>query len=118
MKTKSRGKYIIKRILCSIFAATLATLTTSGAHAQTNAAAMALRQRVEGLQAGPEGQPPAASPESPHPVSPEGPPSSSPTAGAPGAGKLDTRYISSNAAAVLVLRPAQILASPIAQVFP
>jgi hypothetical protein len=118
MTTESCGSNGIQRTLYLILAVSLATLPTASAIAQTNAAAMAVRQRVEGLQAAPEGQPAAASPESPHQVSAEGPVSSSPSAGAAVPGKLDTRYISSNAAAVIVLRPAQILASPIAQVFP
>jgi hypothetical protein len=84
--------------------------------AQTNAAAMAVRQRVEGLQGapGPEGQP------SPSPQGAPGPGQGpGQTASAePTAGKIDTRYIAPNASFVVVLRPAQILASPIAQVFP
>src|SRR5689334_5459783 len=118
MTTQLRCHGTCKRLLCAIFAAAIATLPSAEVIAQTNAAAMAVRQRVEGLQAGPEGQPPAASPESPHSVSPESPPTSSPGTGPTAPGKLDTRYIPSNAAAVIVLRPAQLLKSPIAQMLP
>ena len=72
---------------------------------------MAVRGQVEGVQG--------------VPTSPEGPGSSQPhgVPGQPGSlemtpGKLDTRYISPAATAVIVVRPSQILASPFAQVFP
>ncbi len=80
--------------------------------AQTNAAAMAVRQQVEGLQGGQPPQGPESSP-------PANVPPGGPTApGAPAAGGIDTRFISPNAAVVVAIRPGQILAAPIAQVFP
>jgi hypothetical protein len=90
----------------------MAAAPSLSAFAQTNAAAMAVRQQVEGLRG--------------VPGSPEGPPGSSQPHGIPGqpgspemaAGKLDTRFISPAATAVLVIRPSQLLASPIAQMFP
>ena len=80
--------------------------------AQSNAAAMAVRKTAEGLSpGGPESSPPQAAPA-------QGPgPGQSIPAGS-SSGKLDTRYIASTAAVVVVVRPAQILASPMAQVFP
>jgi hypothetical protein len=100
----------IKRLLCLTLATAMVTGPSVSAMAQTNAAAMAVRQRVEGLSPeGPESpQPPGASAAVPGQVSP----SSS------GAGKIDTRYISPNAAAVIVIRPAQLLTAPIAQMLP
>ncbi len=41
-----------------------------------------------------------------------------PVPGQPNAGMIDTRFVSPNAAIVVVLRPAQIMAAPIAQIFP
>lgn len=101
----------MQRILCVVLVLAIAPGSTTSVFAQTNAAAMAVRQRAEGLQGGPEGgQAPTSSP--------EGPPPAQPGFAGPAAGKLDTRYVSPNAAIVAVLRPSQILASPIAQVFP
>jgi hypothetical protein len=75
---------------------------------------MAVRQRVEGLSPqGPEGGPQQPQP----PAAPAaGPGQAAPPEMTPG--KLDTRYISPTSAFVVVVRPAQILASPIAHVFP
>jgi hypothetical protein len=104
-------------LLCMFSTLVFTTAITIPAAAQTNAAAMAVRQRVEGLQngpAGPEGQP------QPTPPGPGPGPGSAPNAYAPGqpGGKLDTRFISPNAAVVIVLRPSQFMASPLGQVFP
>ena len=101
-----------QRLLCVILAATTATAPSASVVAQTNAAAMAVRQRVEGLDRGPGPEGPGTAP-----------PQNVPTPGQavstePTAGKIDTRYISPNAAIVVVLRPAQLLASPIAQALP
>src|SRR4051794_9895049 len=98
-----------QRVLRFAFAMAIATGSSISALAQTNAAAMAVRQRVEGLQpVGPESPQPQAAPGlPPGQVAPTGP-----------AGKIDTRYISPNAAAVIVIRPAQLLTAPIAQMLP
>jgi hypothetical protein len=102
----------IRRLLCSTLAAAIAAATSATAFAQTNAAAMAVRQRVEGLS--PEGAQPQSPPGAPAP-------GAAPGQSAPAemtSGKIDTRYIASGSAAVIVVRPAQILASPILQIFP
>jgi prepilin-type processing-associated H-X9-DG protein len=77
--------------------------------AQTNAAQQAVRQRVSGLEGGTPGEvvpneavPPGVSPA---------------TSGLPAAGP-NTRYIPPTAAAVVILRPAQLLTAPIAELFP
>ncbi len=73
---------------------------------------MSMRQRFEGTTPeGPESQQPQGVPgpgQAPGQVLPSG----------SDAGKIDTRYISPNAAAVVVIRPAQILTAPIAQMLP
>lgn len=110
MTIRSRRSSGCKRILCVILAVAMGLSPSVSAVAQTNAAAMAVRQRVEGLQPGPEGQPAT--------VSPEGQPPVQTTPSMPVAGPVDTRFISPDAAIVLVARPAQLLATPVAQVFP
>jgi hypothetical protein len=97
-----------QRVLCLTLAVAIAAAPLASAMAQTNAAAMAVRQRVEGLS--PEG------PESRQPQGAPGP-GQAPSTGSD-TGKIDTRYISPNAIAVAVIRPAQILATPIAQMLP
>lgn len=72
-------------------------------------AQQAVRQRVQGLQAAPEEQP---APEY------EAPPTDYPPPSGPPSGALDTRYITPGATAVLVLRPAQIMAAPLAELLP
>ena len=82
------------------------TVTPSlSAMAQGYGAIQAVRQRVEGLNGGP-GAP--------------GPGSSVPGGTAPGANgaKLDLSYVSPNASVLLVIRPAQLMASPFGQAFP
>jgi hypothetical protein len=96
-----------RRVLCLILASMVAT-GPSVALAQTNAAAMSVRQRFEGSS--PEG------PESQQPQGAPGPGQAIP----PGSevGKIDLRYVSPTPAAVIVIRPAQILSAPIAQMLP
>jgi len=99
----------IPLIVFLLLAALAAAFTPMEADAQGYGAIQAVRQRVEGLS-GPgapagEGRPGAMVPE--QPLSP----------GANGA-KLDTSYISPNAAVLLAIRPAQLLTSPIGQTFP
>src|SRR5438874_8078475 len=88
------------RFLCVILAAAITTAPTASAVAQSNAAAMAVRRQVEGLQGAP-------GPGGPGPEGPQGPPSQGPPPGPgpgqpppaePATGKIDTRYISANAA--------------------
>jgi hypothetical protein len=100
---------LVHRILCTLLTALVVASATSAAKAQGYGAIQAVRQRVEGLSgpgaAAGEGRPGAMGPE--QPLSP----------GANGA-KLDTSYISPNAAVFLAIRPAQLLTSPIGQTFP
>jgi hypothetical protein len=111
--------YAMTKILCRaerFLCLTLAVATALGpallTQAQTSAAAMAVRQRVEGkLPEGPESSPP----QPPGTASSGSAPSVS---AEPTSGKLDTKYIAPGAAVVIVVRPSQILASPMAQVFP
>ncbi len=98
-----------RRVLCSLLGALFVVCTSTAAVAQGYGAIQAVRQRVEGLS-GPgapagEGRPGAMNPDQ------------SLTPGANGA-KLDTTYISPNAAVLLAIRPAQLLTSPIGQTFP
>ncbi len=90
----------------------MAAAPSAAAVAQTNAAAMAVRQQVEGFQQpqGPEG--PGGIP--PQPVAQPG----QPMPASPSPGAIDTRYVLSNAAVVIDLRPAQILSTPLGQLLP
>ena len=102
------GQY--RRVLCWTLATATATVPSISVMAQTNAAAMSVRQRFEGN-----------SPEAPVPRQPQGVQQSGPGPSGPNelsSGKIDTRYIASRAAVVVVVRPSQLLASPLAQVFP
>lgn len=74
---------------------------------------MAVRSRLEGTS--PEG-PEATPPHAPGPGAPPGSPPTGPVGSE--AGKIDTRYISPNAAAVIIIRPSQLLTAPIAQMLP
>jgi hypothetical protein len=104
------------RFLCVTLATVLATAPSISALAQTNAAAMAVRQRVEGLQGapGPEGQATPQPQNAPGPGQAPGQPLSADQS----AGKVDTRYISPDAGVVVIMRPAQLLSAPIAQMLP
>jgi hypothetical protein len=74
-------------------------------------AVQAVRQRVSGLDRG------VGPDDGPLPTSPEGV-SLPPTSPGASAGKLDTTFVAPTAAVVAVIRPAQIMASPLGQVFP
>ena len=103
------------RILCLLVATWIVAAESTALHAQGFGAVQAVRQRVSGLGSAPEGPPgPPPVPPPGSPGYPEGP------AGQPGtaAAKLDTTYVPATAAAVIVVRPAQIIGSPFAQVLP
>jgi hypothetical protein len=111
MKVPALKSGFSSRSICIVLAILMAMGPSLSVLAQTNAAQQAVRQRVEGLGAG------GVNPEAPrgeYPPQPGQP--GMPTD--PGARKIDTRYISSSAAAVIVLRPKQLLTSPIAQMLP
>jgi hypothetical protein len=101
-----------RRLLCIVLIFVMATAPSVSVVAQGFGAVQAVRQRVSGLEGGPEA-PPGESPPAPGPSSSEQPIS-------PGAmaGKLDTRYVPSTASALLVIRPAQMITAPIAQMLP
>lgn len=100
------------RLLCPLLAFAVAAAPSVWAMAQSNAAAMAVRQRVQGLEGGP------GAPAQESPPQREAPAPGATLPGQPAPGMIDTRFISPNAAIVVVLRPAQIMAAPIAQMFP
>jgi hypothetical protein len=100
---------LLPKVLCIVLVVLMVSAQAATVVAQ--GAVQAVRQRVSGLDRG------VGPDDGPLPTSPEGvslPPNS------PGAtaGKLDTTYVASTAAVVAVVRPAQILASPLGQVFP
>jgi hypothetical protein len=101
-----------RRFLCAILGLVMAIAPSVWAVAQGFGAVQAVRQRVSGLERGPEA-PPGEVPPAPGPGAPGQPGYPGPTAG-----KLDTTYVSPTASALLVIRPAQLMASPMAQVFP
>jgi hypothetical protein len=96
-------------VLCSLLGALLMVRMSAGAVAQGYGAIQAVRQRVEGLSGpgAPAGEGRSGPMNADQPLTP----------GANGA-KLDTSYISANAAVLLAVRPAQLLTSPIGQTFP
>jgi hypothetical protein len=98
----------LRRGLCLALAVLMATSPSAAVLAQTNAAQQAVRQRVEGL-----GQPAPPS-EQPTPPSPAPAGQSAP---APEGG-IDMSYVSPGAVAVVVIRPAQLLSSPLTAMMP
>ncbi len=97
---------LFRSVLCWMLALALSTVPSNSVVAQPNAAAMSIRTRLEAGA-------PAQGPEPSHLPGVQ--------AQAPGEtnmGKIDMRYLTSRSAIVAVVRPAQILASPFAQVFP
>jgi hypothetical protein len=104
-KSLARG---CRRGLCLVLAVLMATSPSAAVFAQTNAAQQAVRQRVEGL-----GQP---APPSEQPTPPSRAPAG-PTSPAPEGG-IDMSYVSPGAVAVVVIRPAQLLSSPLTEMMP
>ncbi len=95
---------LLRRLGCAVLAVTAVSPMALG---QGYGAIQAVRQRVSGLQGGP-GAPPVGSPPGEQPLgSPVAPPA-----------KLDTTYVSPTASALAVIRPAQIVTSPAAQMLP
>jgi hypothetical protein len=99
----------IVRLICAVLALAMATASSAAVLAQTYGAQQAVRRRVQGFES-----PPGETPPTPDPVAPAEalPPAES------GAGTFDTTYITPAATAVLALRPAQILSSPLAELLP
>ena len=99
------------RFLCVLLAVVMATAPSASVIAQTNAAQQAVRQRVQGL-----GRP--EQPQQPTPEQRERRPGDQTLLADPAAGKIDTTYVSPAAIALIVLRPAQIMAAPMAELLP
>src|SRR5690349_5678491 len=100
---------MLRKILCNVLALVMASAPSMAAVAQGYGAVQAVRQRVSGLQQAPGSQGPET-----HAV-PESVPSAAPTSSELVSGKLDTTYVSPTAAVIAVLRPAQLMASPLGQ---
>jgi hypothetical protein len=100
---------ILRRLICIALAATMAVAPSANVVAQTYGAQQAVRQRVQGLGGEPSEQP--APPPGPAPGEHILPPSST-------EGRLDTRYVAPNATAIVVVRPAQLVSMPLAELLP
>jgi hypothetical protein len=97
----------LRRSICVVLAITMAVAPSVNVLAQ--GAVQAVRQRVQGLG----GTPSEEHPPSPGPVPGEfAPPPYSP------AGNIDTTYIAPSAAVILIVRPAQIMSAPLAELLP
>lgn len=105
---RSAGSFF--RFVCILLAVVMATAPSASVVAQTNAAQQAVRQRVNSY--------------GPYEAAPTesylGPPPGDDAArySGPGITRIDTSFISPSASAVLVIRPAQLLAAPIAEMLP
>src|SRR6188472_719799 len=103
---------LLRKILCIVIALVMASAPSVTAVAQGYGAIQAVRQRVSGLEQAPGSQGPDAH------ASPEGTPATPPTSSELVSGKLDTTYVSPTAAVIAVLRPAQLIGSPLGQGLP
>lgn len=103
-----------------IVAALLASTLTAQAIAQGLGASQAVRGRALGIAPSPETPPETPPPMPEPPPTPETPSASDPSYASHGAvpGKLDTTYVSQNAIALVVIRPAQFVTAPVAQLLP
>lgn len=112
MKANSANRQLQTVFALVVFGWSVAAGST--ASAQGYGAIQAVRGRVSGLGAAPQGELPPG----PGPGVDPGQPSSAggPAAGA--LGKLDTSYVSPTATIVISIRPAQIMASPLVQLLP
>lgn len=110
MKALRHGGW--RRLLGALVVIGCGAVVSQPADGQGYGAIQAVRGRVSGLGAAPEGERPPGPPPGPGPG-----PEQAYLQGS-GPSKLDTSYISSTAGLVVVLRPAQILASPLAQLLP
>ncbi len=105
----SAGKLF--RFLCVMLAMVMATGPSASVIAQTNAAQQAVRQRVQGISRGSEA--PQSRPQQPTRTGGD-----QTLVAEPSAGMIDTTYVSPAAAALIALRPAQIMTSPMAEMLP
>ncbi len=103
---------LFHRFICIALSIAMAITPLSNVLAQTFGAQQAVRQRVQGLGGGEE-----FPPENRLDAPPTAEPDAALPAGAP-AGRIDTTYVSPGAVAIVVLRPAQIMSSPMAEMLP
>jgi hypothetical protein len=112
MLSQAFGRSGFWQCLCLLMVGLVAGTSVRTALAQ--GAVQAVRQRVSGLPGADAGPPGTEAP-----TGREGQPGFySPGSLGSSVGKLDTSYVSSTASVIVSLRPAQILASPLAQTFP
>ncbi len=117
MKLRISSARFVRRALCLLLAVVMAISPSATAFAQTNAAQQAIRERAERLQ---QSRPPIRSREAaeqPAPTVSERPVDET-LAARPIAGAIDTTYVSPSASAVVVLRPAQLMSSKVAEMLP
>jgi hypothetical protein len=98
------------RAICVVLSLMMAS-GPSAAIAQTSAAQQAVRQRVQGLEGRPDGPP---SPEAEAERAADDPTLPADAS----AGKLDLTFVTPGAVAIAVVRPAQIMAAPMAEMLP
>jgi prepilin-type processing-associated H-X9-DG protein len=108
IRVLSAGRFA--RLLCVLLAIAMATGPSAAVLAQTNAAQQAVRKRVEGLGGNPADR-------QPQPQLQRGAGDRTLLASET-AGKIDTTYVTPAAIAIIVLRPAQIMSSPMAEMLP
>jgi hypothetical protein len=105
------------RFLCVVLSIVMGTSPSAAVLAQTNAAQQAVRRQVQGLGQADEPQAPQQEVvQSRDAVNRVG--GDTTLLADPAAGKIDTTYISPGASAVVVLRPAQLMTSPMTDLLP
>lgn len=112
MKLRFSYKRLLRRSICVVLVITMATAPSAAVFGQANAAAQAVRQRVQGLGEAPAGELPPERPT--QPLGPKGAGLGAP----PATGGIDTAFVSPGAVAVVVLRPAQLMSSPYTEMLP
>lgn len=119
MKVHLTDVKLLRKLPCLVLAMWLGAAPISSTFAQGFGAIQAVRGAADRLGQGAgspqgEGVPPGTVPPGPGP-GPEGGPGYGMSVAA---GKLDTTYVPANASVLIVIRPAQIFASPAAQALP
>lgn len=106
----------LRRLVSLALAIVMVVSPSAAVFAQTNAAQQAVRRSVEGL--GQSEQPDSSPEQAEAPGATERPAGRTTPAAAPVEGAIDTAFISPGAAAVVVLRPAQLMSSPLTEMLP
>ena len=110
MNIRMRSRGPLRLFLSIVLAITVTTAPSAAVMAQGYGAQQAVRQRVQGLEgqpAAPPSQPAGPAVEEPAPQQYDSTPDG-----------IDTTYVAPGAAAIIVFRPAQIMAAPIAKLLP